>query len=615
MTGPMATRRAEFLLPYAAGLALLLTVTVVRVMIGPFVGQTVSLLPFVIPVVLAALLGGFIPAIVLTAVSLATADWFLMHPLYSFAITDSDEVGRALMFIVVGIGIGALGERQHRAVEHLRETSRKLQRSEERSRQILDGLFAFAGLLTPEGILIEANRAALTAAGIKANDVLGKPFVDAYWWSWSPEVQRKLRDAIERAREGEPVRYDTEIRVAGDRRMTIDFMIAPIYDDLGRLAHLVPSAIDITARLEAEAARARSESRLQRFADANLVGFMTAHVEGAITEANDAFLEMIGYSRDDVREGRLEWRALTPPEMLAADQKGIAEAVEHGACLPYEKEFFHKDGYRVPILIGYARVGDDDFIVFVLDLTEQKRAQHQLQAAKEEAEAANAAKDEFLMVVSHELRTPMTSLLGWVQMLLMGHVDPKDVHSAIERIHESAVAEIEIIENILDVARLAVGKFVTRRERVDVSGIAEAALAQLARAVERIITLDGAVSPNALVNGDSDRLRQVINNLLSNAIKFTEPGGRVSLAVSSGEGRVRIEVADDGIGIAPEFLAHVFDRFRQADEARSRRYGGLGLGLAIAKHLVEAHGGSIHAESEGAGRGARFVVELPALEK
>lgn len=481
----------QYALPFAAGLVTLVLVTAIRVWLTPFIGESASLLPFVLPVVVAALLGGFTPAGVLIIVSLLTANWFVMRPVRSFEVQDPDELIRSVLFIVVGIGIGILGERQTRSERRLIRTTERLRLSEERSRRILDGLFAFAGLMTPDGILIEANRAALEAAGIKAGDVIDKPFADTYWWSWSPEVQQQLRDAIERAAGGESVRYDVEIRVAEGRPMIIDFMIAPIFDDHGRITHLVPSAIDITARMTFE---------------------------------------------------------------------------------------------------------------------------HQLRVAKEDAEAANAAKDEFLMVVSHELRTPMTSLLGWVQMLMMGHIDAKETAAAVERIYESAVAEVEIIENILDVARLAVGKFVTRRERVDVSGIAEAALAQFqARAAERIITLDGEVSPGVLVTGDSDRLRQVVNNLLSNALKFTEPGGHVSLAVSNGDGKVRIEVCDDGIGIAPEFLAHVFDRFRQADEARSRRYGGLGLGLAIAKHLVEAHGGSIRAASDGAGRGARFVVELPSL--
>jgi len=228
-------------------------------------------------------------------------------------------------------------------------------------------------------------------------------------------------------------------------------------------------------------------------------------------------------------------------------------------------------------------------------------------------EASNA-KDEFLAMISHELRTPMTATLGWVRMLNLGHFDPETHQTALDAIERSTRAQAKLIEDILDVSSIVLGKFRLDREPVDLRAVVDAAIETLRPASEAkqiAINIDSS-RWNGLVQGDADRLQQVIWNLVSNAIKFGHRNGRIDVTVERLDDHARIVVSDDGSGIDPAFLPFVFDRFRQADSSATRSHGGLGLGLAIVRHLTELHGGSVRATSEGAGKGSSFIVELPA---
>jgi len=227
-------------------------------------------------------------------------------------------------------------------------------------------------------------------------------------------------------------------------------------------------------------------------------------------------------------------------------------------------------------------------------------------------EASNA-KDEFLATISHELRTPMTATLGWVRMLNLGHFDPETHKTALDAIERSTRAQAKLIEDILDVSSIVLGKFRLDREAVDLRAVVDAAIETLRPASEaKQITINVDSSRwNGVVAGDPDRLQQVMWNLISNAIKFGHRNGQIDVTVERAEHHARITVRDDGPGIDPAFLPFVFDRFRQADSGAKRSHGGLGLGLAIVRHLTELHGGSVRAMSDGAGKGSTFVVELP----
>jgi signal transduction histidine kinase/CheY-like chemotaxis protein len=255
--------------------------------------------------------------------------------------------------------------------------------------------------------------------------------------------------------------------------------------------------------------------------------------------------------------------------------------------------------------------------VALADMTRLEEARNQLlereQAARASAEAANRLKDQFLAVVSHELRTPLNSILGWADMLRRGMLEESRRDRAHQTIYDSARQQAQLIDDLLDVARIMSGKLRLARTLVDVEEVVRGAMqivqpAADARAVHVRFVTDG---PSAQVFGDSARLQQIVLNLLSNAIKFSNDGGVVNVQLRTGPGTVDLTVSDSGQGIAPDFVDSVFEPFRQGDGSSTRLHGGLGLGLSIVKHLVDAHRGTVTAHSAGAGHGAMFVVKLP----
>jgi signal transduction histidine kinase len=255
----------------------------------------------------------------------------------------------------------------------------------------------------------------------------------------------------------------------------------------------------------------------------------------------------------------------------------------------------------------------------LLDITEQKWAEEyreellvREQELRAAAESANQLKDDFLSTLSHELRTPLTSIIGWSSLLRQRQLDTGALR-AIETIDRNARTQQRLIDEILDVSRIASGKFGFTPSALELQPIIEAAIESIRpAAAARDIRLETFLSSSSvLVFGDPDRLLQMASNVLANAVKFTPPGGTVQVKLCRADSCVKFVVSDTGEGIDPDFLPHVFDRFRQGNSTLTRKHGGLGLGLAIVHHIVELHGGAIHAESAGIGKGATFEIDLP----
>jgi signal transduction histidine kinase/CheY-like chemotaxis protein len=281
------------------------------------------------------------------------------------------------------------------------------------------------------------------------------------------------------------------------------------------------------------------------------------------------------------------------------------------------------DGSEFPVELTVVALnlrGRPLFTGYVRDITERKQAEAEReqmlareQAARAEAEAANQAKDQFLSTLSHELRTPLTPMLGWAEMLLTRKLDEAMTREAHEAIVRSVKTQMRLVEDLLDVSRIITGKLALHPCQLDL----ESLIAETMSLVRPVAEAKNIVLRTALdmgtgaIVGDPQRLQQVLWNLLANAIKFTPNGGRVELSLERHEGHVRLQVSDSGEGISAAFLPHVFERLRQADNSITRSHGGLGLGLAIVRHLVELHGGSVRVESPGVGQGATFTVELP----
>ena len=257
------------------------------------------------------------------------------------------------------------------------------------------------------------------------------------------------------------------------------------------------------------------------------------------------------------------------------------------------------------------------FSLLRVQLTAREQAEQtaeRLAASEAALQRANQAKDDFLATLSHELRTPMTSIMGWAQMLADGILDPETATTGIEAIGKSARVQAQLIDDLLDVSRITAGKMRIEHQPVELATVIAAAIETVRpAAAAKGVNVSSQVDRDVTVNGDAHRLQQVVWNLLTNAVKFTPAGGDVSVTARAEGREALLEVRDSGQGIEPEFMPHLFERFRQADSSSTRSHMGLGLGLAIVRHLVELHGGTIAAESRGAGKGSTFRVRIPLL--
>jgi PAS domain S-box-containing protein len=348
------------------------------------------------------------------------------------------------------------------------------------------------------------------------------------------------------------------------------------------------------------------------------IGIATVDAHGVVVEASAALARMLGLSRALVCGAPL--LKSCHPEDRDAAERALGQGTAPGARATLR--MVRGDGSHLWVDMTVAReAGEPEAIVTLDDVTAHKLAEERRHAAEQhnarlyrEARDANRMKDDFLATVSHELRTPLNSIFGWTRLLRDSRLEEADVVRALDTIERNVQAQVQIIDDLLDVSRIVSGKLQLESHPIDVVSVINAAVEALRPAAEsRQVHLDfaGAAPPGAVL-GDANRLQQVVWNLVSNAIKFTEAGGHVSVQLFYAPPAVRVVVTDTGAGIDADFLPHVFERFRQADISTTRRHTGLGLGLAIVRHLVELHGGTVRAESEGEGRGASFVVELPS---
>ncbi|HEY8106486.1 MAG TPA: ATP-binding protein [Gemmatimonadales bacterium] len=338
-------------------------------------------------------------------------------------------------------------------------------------------------------------------------------------------------------------------------------------------------------------------------------------LEGVITTWNQAAERMFGFSSEEAIGQSI--RIIIPPERWSEEDEVLRQIAAGHSVEHFETERRRKDGSPIqisltvsPIRNAVGRIVGASKIA--RDITERKRFQAQMADLLQRAEAANRSKDEFLAVLSHELRTPLNAILGWSELLTTGEPEPALVRRGLQAISRNVKAQTRLIEDLLDISRIVSGKI-----RLDVRGLELAPIVEAAvegirpAAAAKRIGIQAVLAPAGTVAGDADRLQQVVWNLLSNAVKFTPEGGHVRVALVRAGSRVEIVVSDDGTGIPEAFLPHVFERFRQADSSSRRTVGGLGLGLAIARELVELHGGTLEARSAGTDQGATFVISLP----
>ena len=698
--------------------------------------------------------------------------------------------------------VSTLDEQQQELIslnEQLRLDITQRQQTEEDLREVtnaLENAIDAISRLDTAGRYINVNQAYANLLGYASEEMLGM--------TWQSTIHPEDLNIAIAAYEQMLALGKAEVEVKGLRKDNLAFYqqvaLVKVEDKEQQFNGYYCFVKDITERKQAAVALRQTNERLQRLFDSNLIGVGFWNIDGFIVDANDAFLRFSGYTREEFTSlGRINWRELTPPKYRHLDERAIAETLSAGVSNIYEKEYIHRDGKRVPIVLGIALLNDSqrEGVAFVLDITEQKRAEqereqllsrerqyalqlhglteaalvmnsalsiedvlrviteqgrtiigaHQSvtsmtidqnwaqainsvslsdkyaawrdydentdgsgiyacvchlnrpmrmtqaeleahpkwrgfgkeagnhppmrgwlavplrgrdgqnigliqlsdkyegefteedeaiivqlaqmasiaientrlynaeQSARTQAETANRLKDEFLAVLSHELRTPLNPILGWSKLLRTRKCDEATTTKALETIERNAKLQTQLIEDLLDVSRILRGKLTLNVDSVDLvptieSAIETVRLAAQAKAIHIQTVFDRHAGQ---VAGDANRLQQVFWNLLSNAVKFTPQGGQVEIRLERVGTEAQIQVSDTGKGISPEFLPYVFDYFRQADSTTTRVFGGLGLGLAIVRQLVELHGGTVWAESPGVGCGATFTVRLPLM--
>jgi PAS domain S-box-containing protein len=353
-------------------------------------------------------------------------------------------------------------------------------------------------------------------------------------------------------------------------------------------------------------------ARIRRLVDSNIIGVFFWNTDGRITDANDAFLQLIGYDRDELQIEKLHWSDFHPPQHGASNTRQWQDIRQTTTISYDEKEFVRKDGTRIPVLIGGAPLEDsrDSGVGFVLDLTARKQAETE-RAARLAADAANQAKSEFLSNMSHELRTPLNGILGYAQILLNDRTVGENQIGALNVIRQSGEHLLTLINDILDLAKIEAGKLELHPVDTDLGEFLRMIVAMVrVRAEQKGLEFVTDIAPDlpAGIRVDERRLRQVLLNLLSNAIKFTDTG-RVTLHVRfAPPSRLRFEVRDTGVGIDSGLLDTIFEPFEQVGE-KQRRSGGTGLGLAISRRFMRLMGSEIQVDSR-VGEGSNFWLEL-----
>jgi len=467
-----------------------------------------------------------------------------------------------------------------------------------------------------DGIVTSWNRAAERIFGYTRDEMIGRPIIKLL----PPNRQAEEQAILERLRRGEVIDHFETFRRRKDGQMIeVAVTISPIMSPDGSIVGASKIARDITEQKRSGQASALLAAIVSSSDDA----IVSKNLDGIITSWNNGAQRIFGYTAEEaVGQAVL----MLIPEDRKEEEKEILVRLRRGERVDhFETIRVRKNGSLFPVSLTISPVKDHNGTIvgaskIARDITEVKRITRELEqlleserVARSRAETANRLKDEFLATVSHELRTPLNAIVGWTQVLKDTLRQNRDAMEGVEVIERNAHVQAQLIDDLLDLGRITTGKMTLATEWLEVGKVINDAIASVRPAAETkqisVHTLFNEAGASLM--GDRKRLQQVMWNLVSNAIKFTPKKGRVTVGITRVNSHVEITVSDNGRGIAPEFIPHVFEQFRQADASTTRHYGGLGIGLSLVKQLVELHGGEVRAESPGLDLGATFTISLP----
>ncbi len=550
-----------------------------------------------------------------------------------------------VLFVLESVVIVLLIYTMRRAQSQSAARSRALQTSEDRYRRVLDAAFEGIWILDNQGHVTYSNEHLATMLGYSNEELQG-----ALLYDFIPPEERDA--AMERFRQrSEGVRAQYEARLLRKDGSPVWTLVSstPLRDEFGQFQGSLAMLTDISERKHFEQVLQQSEERYRAFVRQSSEAIWRFELDEpldcalpvetqiehclhhiAIAECNDAMAQMLHRENADALVGARLHDIMPISEQNVTYLRDFILAGYRLMEAPAQKT--DDSGYSQYFETNLIGIREDGFLRRVWgmrrDVTAQREAEIQravalqrehearlaAEEAHQEAQSASRAKDEFLATLSHELRTPLNAILGWAQLLGDQKLDEETTVYALAAIERNAKLQAQLIEDLLDISRLTMGRMEIEQEPVLVREFVQAAIQTVtpaARAKNIHIEYSNACDELHPVCGDVQRLQQIAWNLLSNAIKFTPENGQIRITQSCDGEHIKVEFSDNGPGIAPEFLPHIFEAFRQADSSNTRSHGGVGLGLSIVKTLIDLHGGTVEAHSDGAGNGATFIVELP----
>jgi PAS domain S-box-containing protein len=615
--------------PYSAalrfGVALLSVgvATLINSQLSPRFGEGLFHLTFYAAVMVSSWYGGIGPGLLASGLSALATISFSFPPGFSFSVSDESRWVEFLSFLLVMVTVAGFSEAMHAA-------RRRAEKSRERYRQIVENSGEGICMTDAEARIGFVNTQMADMLGYGEEEMLKRTAFDFVFDEDLDDARRRF-DSRKRGVKGH---FDFRLRDKQGSVIWTQISADPLFDDKGNFSGVLAMVTDVSEIHE----RSQQAEETQKILDA-----LMEYIPEGITIADppDVSIRMISkYGRQLIDRPAESLERLPMNQHVGSwdifhrdgvtrpsgDDLPLTRATLRGEVVLGEEWVLGlPNGQKLTVLCNAGPIRDKSGriiagIVTWQDITERKRGEKEREQllereklARQEAERANRTKDKFLATVSHELRTPLTAILGWVTMFRKTKFDEGATLRAFEIIERNAKSQAQLIEDLLDVSRITSGKLRLDIEPMKLTSVIKAAIecvrpAADAKRVQIRIVLDSTDEP---IPGDAKRLQQVVWNLLSNAVKFTQENGEVEIRLERVDSKAQITVSDNGQGIPPEFLPHVFERFEQGAGARGQ--SGLGLGLAIVAELVEMHGGTIEAHSEGIGRGSRFTVTLPMM--
>ncbi|MEH1962266.1 MAG: ATP-binding protein [Nostoc sp.] len=620
------------LAPYAVALLAVGSGLLLTLLLQPLLEPTIFLL-FFAGVAVSAWYGGMEAGLLATTLSTLAVSYFFLEPVFSLFVASLDSIVRLGLFVLVTILISLLNS-------ELRTAKQYLLVSEARFRRLVDSNIIGVIVSKMDGAIAQANDAFLQMVGYSQEDLLAGQIR----WRDSDMIPPEYIEANDRAiaeltTKGVCQPFENEYIRKDHSHVPILLASALLENNPDNIISFV---LDLSERKQIELALCKSEERYRAYLEQSSEGIWCIELEVPISpdcsedeqiqhfyqyvylaECNNVMAQMYGFSRaEEIISARLEdFLVSSDPDNIAYLRSFIRSNYR---LIDAESHKIDQQGNSKYFLNNLVGIVEKGLLVKAWgtqrDITQRKQAEQKCkqllereQIARAEAETANRIKDEFLATLSHELRTPLNAIMGWTQLLRSRKLDETTTGRALETIERNTKSLTQLIEDILDVSRIIRGTLHLNIHQVKLVPLVEAAIDTVRPAAQaKEISIKCRFKPEVgVIVGDANRLQQVVWNLLSNAVKFTPKGGRVDVQLQRIQSHVQIRVSDTGGGIAAEFLSHVFERFCQADSSKTRSHGGLGLGLAIVRHLVELHGGTVCAQSPGIGQGATFIVNLP----